>query len=89
MTDDLKDIDPELIEAILNNADAFIAVDTSVDEIILWGEGELDALKVRIKETGGTAQNFNDEAVRIETGIAERLRQLEADVRKRHSGTEV
>ena len=41
MTDDLKDIDPEIVEAVLANADAFIDADKRVDEIIAWGESEL------------------------------------------------
>ena len=89
MTDDLKDIDTELVEAILNNADAFITADASVDEIIMWGESELEALKIRMKESGGTVQDFRDESSRIESAVAEKLRGLETDIRKLYPNTEI
>ena len=49
MTDDLKDIDQKIVEAVIANADMFIDADKRVDEILAWGEGELKSREEQLK----------------------------------------
>jgi hypothetical protein len=84
MTDDLKDIDPEIVEAVLTNADAFIDADKRVDEIITWGEGELKCREEQLKTSGGTLQDFKKAAAEIETQVAQKLKDLEAETQNRY-----
>ena len=81
MTDDLSDIDPEVVQAVLANADAFIDADIRVDAITAWGERELKEREKQIKETGGTLQDFKNAAAEIEALVAQKLSALEREIR--------
>lgn len=83
MTDDLKDIDPEITEKVLANADAFIAVDEQVDQILDWGEQELKSREDQIRGSGDTLQNFKKAAIEIEQQVAQKLKDLESEIRSR------
>ena len=78
---DLKDIDPEIIEAVRTHAESFIAVGKSIDEVISWGEAELDTAEKLIAKKGGTVQDFKKIAGHIEGIVREKLKGLEDGVR--------
>jgi hypothetical protein len=84
MTDDLKDIDPEIVEAVLANADAFIDADKRVDDIISWGENELKTREQNLEASGGTLQDFKKAATEIESQVAEKLKDLESEIQNRY-----
>lgn len=88
MTDDLKDIDPAIVEAILANADAFIDADKRVDEIVSWGEKELKAQEQQLKVSGGTLQDFKKASAEVEATVAEKLRNLEKEIRAKYPSAE-
>jgi hypothetical protein len=77
MNNDLKDIDPEVVEQVLANADAFIAADTKVDEIVAWGEEELKKREEEILARGGTVDDFKKAAADIEEVVKQKLHALE------------
>lgn len=81
MTDDLHDIDPAVVDAVLANADAFIKADLRVDQIISWGESELNERERKIKTTGGTVDDFKRAAAEIESAVAKKLAALELEVK--------
>ncbi len=85
MTDDhLTDIDPIIVEKISEQADVFIDIDTRVNEVIGWGEDELKSKEKDLKASGGTLQDFKNAAMAIETAVADKLRQLETEVKARY-----
>ena len=84
MTDDLKDIDPEIVEAVLANAGAFIDADTQVDSIIEWGEKELKAREEAIKNSGGTLRDFKQAVDEIGATVAAKLRTFEQDIHTKY-----
>lgn len=84
MTDDLKDIDPEIVQAVLANAGAFIDTDIRADAITSWGESELKSREEQLKASGGTLQDFKKAAAETEAQVAQKLRDLERDVRARY-----
>lgn len=81
--DDLKDIDPEIVEAIRTNADEFVATGEFVDKIVAWGEAEIDATEKRILESGGSVEDFKKEAERIQGVVREKLKDMEEKVEKK------
>jgi hypothetical protein len=85
MTDDLKDIDPKIVDAVVANADAFIDADQKIDEIMAWGESELAKKEVEIKEAHGGVEEFKVAAAVIEASVAEKLKQLEAAIASRYA----
>ena len=84
MTDDLKDIDQKIVEAVIANADMFIDADKRVDEILAWGEGELKSREEQLKASGGTLQDFKKAAAEIESQVAQKLAELESEIRSRY-----
>ena len=85
MTDDLKDIDPIIVEKILANADAFIEVDTRVDDIVAWGEQELKSREEKIKAANGTLEEFKNTAAVVSAAVTQKLQDLEKEVQARYS----
>lgn len=81
---DLRDLDPDVVDGIIANADVFIAVDEYVDKIIAWGEGELKFRENEIMTSGGTVEDFKKAAVEIEVQVAEQLKKLEQSVQKKY-----
>lgn len=89
MTDDLHDIDPAVVDAVLANADAFIKADLRVDQIISWGESEMKERERKIKTTGGTMDDFKRAAAEIESVVARKLSALEVEIKNTyHAGNE-
>lgn len=84
MTDDLKDIDPAIVDAILANADAFIDADKRVDEITSWGEKELMEREQQLKVSGGILQDFKKASAEIEAVVTEKLRNLEKEIQAKY-----
>lgn len=81
MTDDLKDIEPEIVAKVLEHADDFVDIDTSIDEIIAWGEKELERREEELRSSGGTLQDFKNAASEIEIQVAQKLQQFETQMR--------
>ena len=70
-------------EAILANADAFIAADASVDMIMVWAEQEIAEREKAITDSGGSIADFKKAAEEIETEVARRLQVLEDETREK------
>ena len=81
MTDDLHDIDPEIVDAVLANADAFVKTDVRIDQIISWGESELQKREQKIRASGGTVDDFKRAAAEIEEAVASKLAAFEQEVK--------
>ena len=79
--DNLEDIDPVIVDGVLAHADAFIDADKRVDEIVAWGETELQARESDIKDVKGTLQQFKEAAAEVEQMVAQKLKALEDDIR--------
>jgi hypothetical protein len=88
MEDDLKDIDPAIVEMVLAHADAFIEADERIDKIIAWGETELAAQEAKIKGSNGTLKDFQIAARAIEKAVKEKLHALEKEIKTRERKSE-
>ena len=84
MTDDLSDIDPTIVEMVLAHADEFIDADKKIDEIVAWGESELKARELQIKESDGTLEDFKAAAREIEQMVKDKLRAFEDELKARY-----
>ncbi|MBP9757762.1 MAG: hypothetical protein KBD06_04125 [Candidatus Pacebacteria bacterium] len=74
-------------EAILMNADAFIAADASIDLIMAWAEQELSEREHAITDAGGGVEEFKKAAAEIEAEVAKRLHALELETRQKFPET--
>ena len=84
MQDELKDIAPEIIERILAHADEFIGIDVRVDEIIAWGEAELDVAEKAVSDSGGTVEDFKQKGEVIKQAVLEKLKNLEQELNEKY-----
>ena len=85
MQDELKDIDPEIVQAVLNHADDFVAVDTRVEEIITWGEQELKKREQSLMASGDGVIAFKESAAEIGKLVDEKLQSLKEEVQSKFS----
>lgn len=84
MEDDLSDIDPAIVEAVLAHADEFIDADEHIDEIIAWGESELKAREAKINQSGGTLDDFKAAAREVEKMVKDKLKAFEDELKARY-----
>ncbi len=84
MEDDLSDIDPAIVEAVLAHADEFIDADEKIDEIIAWGENELKTREVKINGSGGTLDDFKAAAREVEQMVKDKLAAFEDELKTRY-----
>lgn len=84
MNDDLSDLDPVEVEKIVEHADEFIALDAAIEEIMQWGDYELALLERKIQTSDGTPLELKEALAGIEAQVAQKLRELEDDVRKKY-----
>lgn len=82
--DEQDDINAAVEEAILDNADAFIAADAAVDAIMEWAEQELEAREKTITAAGGGVDEYKAAAQEVETEVARRLTELESRTREQY-----
>ena len=89
MNDELNDIDPLVVEAVLANADAFIDLDAQVDDIIAWGENELKTKQLALAGSETAIEEFKIFAAEIEQQVADKLSRLENDVKEQYKSPEL
>ncbi len=83
MDSEQNEINAAVEEAILTNADAFIAADASIDLIMAWAEQELTEREHTITDAGGGVEEFKKAAAEIEAEVAKRLNALELETRQK------
>lgn len=84
---DIPDIDPATANAILEHKDAFLELDKAVDEVVVWGERELQAKKELLLKNGGSLEEFQKEAASIQEMVAEKLKAIENKLHDQYQTT--
>ena len=72
----LQDIDPIIVEKVLQHAEKFIEVDARINTIVQWGIGELENKEREILEKGEDVEMFVIAAQDIERVVKVRLAEL-------------
>jgi hypothetical protein len=69
-----------IVDTVLDNADAFIAMDSRIQTILQWGQAELRARKGMLVDANNGELLFAEAAQDITTAVQERLTALEEEV---------
>lgn len=77
-------IDVQIKDSVLAHTEDFLDVNARIDAIAQEGLRTIEALHWYFDTTGGSPEDFETNARKIEAGVAEKLKSLEMQMRTKH-----